>query len=94
MYILGINSGHNSTAALLKNGKIIGCVSEERFSRIKNHFGFPYQSVKYLLDFAGITTKKIDLLVLTMGRGDNMKLKASAFTNFFDNYTKKSFSKK
>ena len=27
IYILGLNLGHNSTACLLKNGKIIGCVS-------------------------------------------------------------------
>lgn len=35
MYILGISADHNASAALLKDGKVIVCVSEERFNRIK-----------------------------------------------------------
>ena len=32
MIILGIHFGHNATAVLLKDGKVLGCVSEERFN--------------------------------------------------------------
>ena len=32
-YILGISDSHLSTACLLKDGEIVGCVSEERFTR-------------------------------------------------------------
>ena len=64
MYILGINGGHNSTAALLKDGVIIGCVSEERFKRIKNYAGFPEESIRYLLSCAGITAQQLDLITL------------------------------
>ena len=41
MIILGIHDGHNSSAALVIDGKLICSLSEERFSRIKNHFGYP-----------------------------------------------------
>lgn len=65
MYVLGISEGHNATAALLKNGKIVGCVSEERFSGKKNHLGFPYQSIEYLLKKEKIQGKNLDLAVVT-----------------------------
>jgi len=58
--ILAIQGGHNSTAALLIDGKIIGCVSEERFTRIKNCSDFPLKSIKWLLNFANISPKDLD----------------------------------
>ncbi|MDP2939839.1 MAG: carbamoyltransferase N-terminal domain-containing protein [Candidatus Omnitrophota bacterium] len=64
MYVLGINCGRHSTAALLKDGKIIGCVSEERFKRIKNYSGYPDKSIKYLLEYAGIKPWQLDLAAL------------------------------
>ncbi|MFA5857135.1 MAG: carbamoyltransferase C-terminal domain-containing protein [Candidatus Pacearchaeota archaeon] len=64
MYILGLNIGHSATACLLKDGKIIGCVSEERFSRIKNHAGLPKKSIDYLLKEEGITLADINSIVL------------------------------
>jgi len=64
MYILGLNIGHNGTAALLKDGKIIGCISEERFSRIKNHSGFPIVAINYLLKENKITLKDVDYITL------------------------------
>ena len=39
MNILAIQEGHTATAALSKNGEIIGSVSEERFLRKKNWEG-------------------------------------------------------
>src|SRR3989344_8500593 len=63
MYILGLNIGHNATACLLKDGKIIGCVSEERFSRIKNHCGIPFKSIGYLLKRNNISFNEIEFLV-------------------------------
>jgi len=64
MYVLGLNIGHNGTAALLKDGKIIGCVSEERFSRIKNHSGLPINAIKYLLNENKITLEDVNYIAL------------------------------
>jgi carbamoyltransferase len=64
MYILGLNIGHNATACLLKDGKIVNCVSEERFSRIKNHSGIPFSSIKYILEDNKISMNDICLVVL------------------------------
>ena len=40
--------GRDSSACLLDKGKIMGAVSEERFTGNKYHAGFPWNSVKYL----------------------------------------------
>lgn len=63
MYILGINESHLATAAILKDGQIIACASEERFTRIKNQGGFPFKACQFCLDWVGITIKDIDLVV-------------------------------
>lgn len=40
-YYIGIHSGHNSSACLLKDGEVLQCVSEERYTNVKNQDGFP-----------------------------------------------------
>ena len=48
--ILGISISHNSTACLVdNNGKVVFCCSEERFTRIKNEWGFPEHSINHIL---------------------------------------------
>lgn len=63
-YILGIYDGHLATATLLKDGQIVGSVSEERFTGIKNYSGFPYKSIDYLLKSEGITGKNLAMVVI------------------------------
>lgn len=54
MYSLGIHDGHNSSACLMQDGRIVYAVQEERFSRVKNFWGPPVESVKACLSYAGI----------------------------------------
>ena len=61
MYILGINAYHgDAAAALIKDGRIVAAVEEERFNRIKHCAGFPNESVKYCLRTAGIEIDAVD----------------------------------
>ena len=61
MYILGINAYHgDAAAALIKDGRIVAAVEEERFNRIKHSAGFPTESVKYCLRVAGIEIDAVD----------------------------------
>src|SRR5712691_1777352 len=64
MIVLGINETHCATAALLREGSIVGCASEERFSRLKNDAGYPRAAVDALLADLGIERSAIDLVVL------------------------------
>jgi carbamoyltransferase len=59
MYILGLTTLGDSAASLIKDGKLIAAVEEERFSRKKHHAGFPFKSIQFCLDYAGITLKDV-----------------------------------
>src|SRR5713101_8382068 len=61
MYILGINAYHgDASAALIKDGRIVAAVEEERFNRIKHCAGFPAQSIQYCLREAGIDIEQVE----------------------------------
>lgn len=64
MIILGINSSHLATACLLKDGKIVACISEERLTRVKNQSGLPLQSIQECLKVAGLKIEEVDYLAL------------------------------
>jgi carbamoyltransferase len=60
MYILGINAYHgDAAAALIKDGRIVAAVEEERFNRVKHCAGFPAESVRYCLRAAGIRVEEL-----------------------------------
>lgn len=60
--VLGINDGHNASACIIKNGRILGAVSEERLNRIKNYSDFPFLSIKELFGMCSISPSQIDLI--------------------------------
>ena len=68
MIVLGINETHCATAAVLHDGAIVGCASEERFSRLKNDAGYPRAAVDALLADLGIERSAVDLVVLAGAR--------------------------
>src|SRR5258705_11815063 len=60
MYILGINAYHgDAAAALIKDGRIVAAVEEERFNRVKHCAGFPTEAVRYCLQAAGIRIEDV-----------------------------------
>lgn len=62
--ILGVHDGHTATAALLDDGIIKACVSEERLNRIKEWYGFPRESVKKVLELTNTDPMDINLVVI------------------------------
>jgi carbamoyltransferase len=54
MYILGLTTLGDAAATLICDGEVVAAVEEERFSRRKHHIGFPFESVAFCLDEAGI----------------------------------------
>ena len=64
MYILGISGlYHDSAAALIKDGKVISAVQEERFSRIKNDRSFPKRAIEYCLKSNNVTPSELQAVV-------------------------------
>jgi len=63
MYILGISCFyHDSSVALLKDGKIVAAAQEERFTRKKHDVSFPENATRYCLESQNITIKDIDYI--------------------------------
>tara|TARA_B100000780_G_C21102011_1_gene444768 strand:- start:8 stop:1780 length:1773 start_codon:yes stop_codon:yes gene_type:complete len=48
MIFIAIQSGHNATVGLSKDGEIIALISEERITRKKNYAGFPSESLRFI----------------------------------------------
>lgn len=64
MNILGVHIGHDSSAALVRDGRIVADVAEERFTRIKHYSGLPIQSIAYALKSQGLTMADIDAIAI------------------------------
>ena len=65
MIILGLSGalGHDASAAILVDGKIVAAAEEERFLRDKHAKNkFPLESAKYCLREAGITPEQVDVV--------------------------------
>lgn len=62
--VLGVHDGHLATAALVIDGKLSACASEERFTRKKNQSGFPRRAIEYVLSEGKVTPGELDLAVL------------------------------
>ena len=54
MKILGVHDGHNSSATVVFDGKVVAAVQEERLSRVKNQGGAPIRAVSEVLSLSGI----------------------------------------
>ncbi len=58
--ILGIWDGHDSGAAIIKDGKIVVAVNEERFTRRKLEVLFPKNSIRFCLKSQGLNPNDIE----------------------------------
>ncbi len=62
--ILGISAFyHDSAACILKDGKIIAAAQEERFTRKKHDFSYPYNAIEFTLNFVNLKLSEIDQIV-------------------------------
>jgi len=76
-YVLGLNAYHgDASACLVMDGQVIAAVEEERFNRIKHWAGFPAESIKYCLEYAGININDINSIAI------NHDPKARLFSKF------------
>lgn len=82
MNILGIYWGTCSTAALMIDGQIKACVSEERFSRKKNDDSYPLNAINHVLAIGGIVPSDIDLVAFAGQRFDVNGVLTHKYSNF------------
>ena len=62
MITLGFNYSqmHDSSACIARDGELLFAVAEERVSRIKHDAGFPHNSIRACLNFAGVRPDQLD----------------------------------
>ncbi|MBI2011694.1 carbamoyltransferase [Candidatus Daviesbacteria bacterium] len=82
IYILGISESHCASAALLKDGELIACVSEERFTRKKLQSGIPKNAIKYCFNFAKITASDLSLVALADFESPFLTARESTYDKF------------
>ena len=77
-YILGISCGyHDSAAALIKDGKVLGACEEERFTGVKHDSSFPINTINWLYKEFNIHGINIECVAFY----DNPKYKIDRIVN-------------
>jgi carbamoyltransferase len=72
MLILGLNAYHGDSAAcLIKDGKLVAAVEEERFRRIKHWAGLPTQAIDYCLREVEASIKDVEHIAINRKPGVN-----------------------
>src|SRR5688572_4801483 len=60
MYILGLTTMTESSAVLMRDGRVVAAAEEERFARIKHRGGFPFDAIAFVLAQEGLTLGDVD----------------------------------
>jgi carbamoyltransferase len=60
--ILGLNFGHDASAAILKEGKLVCAISNERISRKKKAAGVTKEMIDYILEVAELKVEEIQFI--------------------------------
>ena len=67
VYSLGIHIGHDRCAALVKNGKLVASLAQERIDRIKHSDSseIPYKVIDVLLAYCNVSIKMVEYIGFT-----------------------------
>ncbi|MGA1864512.1 MAG: carbamoyltransferase [bacterium] len=96
MIVLGIHCGHDSSAAIIKDGEILADAAEERFTRLKHCNHVPVKAMSYCLSAAGLSNiNEVDFVafswkrppkdlrvVLGIDKNSNLRNKVKEFLGF------------
>lgn len=89
MIVLGLNLFHaDSSASLIKDGKIIYSAEEERYKRIKHYSGFPTEAIEKMLANSNISIGDIDYVTTNKSSSYNLyeKVKFNLLNFHFNSF--------
>jgi carbamoyltransferase len=70
--VLGIHFGHDAAVAIVKDGKLVSSITNERVTRVKKGTGIVTKEIlQYVLDEAGLSAKDIDAVAVSSYFEDN-----------------------
>lgn len=64
MAILSYSNEHEAGAAVVKSGKIVSAINEERLTRVKNQDGFPQNSIEYVLKASKLRPEDVQHVII------------------------------
>ena len=62
MNVLGINIGHDTSSALIKNGKVVAACEQERYNKKKHTNEFPLDAIKDCLRIGKLKISDLDIV--------------------------------
>jgi carbamoyltransferase len=62
--VLGLHVGHDSSAAVVVDGRVVADAAEERFSRVKHDGGLPVRAIASCLELAGLALGDLDAVAV------------------------------
>lgn len=73
MIVLGLNAYHgDSSACLMRDGRLVAAAEEERFRRIKHWAGFPSEAIRYCLAECGVSLVDVDHIAINQDSRSNV----------------------
>lgn len=72
--VLGLHFGHDSGAAIVKDGKLTSSISSERLSRIKKDRTISKEVIDYVLKESNLKAKDIDAIALSHYENDKFNI--------------------
>jgi carbamoyltransferase len=73
MIILGVNAYHaDASVALVRDGRLVGAIAEERLDRRKHCAGFPTLAARAVLEQAGVAPGEIDHVAVSRDAGAHL----------------------
>ena len=82
MIILGIHDGHDASAALMVDGKIVAANQQERFSKLKGDYGLPVDAIKNCFKLAKLSFGNVDHVSLASKTLNPVLLRLKRNANF------------
>ena len=68
MWVLGLSMEHDASAAVARDGELVAAISEERLSRKKGQWGFPWRAIDECLKLAGIGREQVDCFCVALNK--------------------------
>lgn len=74
MTVLGISFTHDGTLSVIKDGKRVFSIAEERLNRQKAYIGFPFEALRYIIEKKIVRVDEIKHIAIAQ---DNFSLKVN-----------------
>lgn len=65
MIILGLHLGHDGSACIVKDGRLVSALSSERLSRQRKSHGITHELIDYVLRVADVAADQVDAIALS-----------------------------